>query len=166
MSTQLPMGMEHHPDILEMREQYERVAATPRAQGVEALAMLAGLFLAVSPWVVGFTGLSALTVNNLVLGLAYTVLISGFGSAYERTHARAWAATAIGIWTIIAPWATAGNESIRRTILTNVITGGLMTCLALAAIGGALALAGPMAARRERSAGRTAAARRPRGDVR
>ncbi|MDH6125632.1 SPW repeat protein [Kitasatospora sp. GP82] len=152
VSTQLPMGMEHHPDILEMREQYERVAATPRAQGVEALAMLAGLFLAVAPWVVGFTGLSALTINNLVLGLAYTVLMAGFGSAYERTHARAWAATAIGIWTIIAPWATVGNEAIRRTILTNVITGGLMTCLALAAIGATLALTRPTLSRGKRAA--------------
>src|SRR5205807_3793164 len=97
VSTQLPMSMEHHPDIVELRNQYERVTATPMAQGVEALAVCAGLFLAVSPWIVGFNGFSALTVNNLVLGLAVAGLMSGYGSAYERTHARAWAATAIGI---------------------------------------------------------------------
>lgn len=135
MSTQLPIGMEQHPDILELRQRAERVSATPRAQGVEALAMLAGLFLAVSPWVVGFTNFRHLTVNNLILGLAYAGLMASFGSAYERTHSRAWAATAIGIWCIVAPWWTVGAESVKRTILVNMITGGLMACLGLAAVG-------------------------------
>jgi len=155
VSTQLPVGMEHHPDILALREHAEEVAATPRAQGIEALAMLAGLFCAVSPWVVGFNGLGfgALTVSNLVLGLAYTVLVAGYGSAFERTHARAWAATAIGIWTIIAPWATVGDLAIRRTIVTNVITGGLMTCLGLAAVSMAMAGGTSMLRRRGGAAG-------------
>lgn len=141
MSTQLPMSMESHPDILELRDRAERVAATPRAQAVEALAMLAGLFLAVSPWVVGYSGLfTTLTVTNLIVGLAYTVLMAGFGSAYERTHARAWAASLIGIWTVIAPWAINGGAHVRRTILTNTITGGVMACLGMAAIGMVLTL--------------------------
>ncbi|GAA2247439.1 MULTISPECIES: SPW repeat protein [Kitasatospora] len=163
MSTQLPMGMEHHPDILELHEQSERVVATPKAQSIEALATLAGLFLAVSPWVVGFTPLHALTINNLVLGLAFAVLISGFGSAYERTHARAWAAAVIGVWTIIAPWSMAGHEAIMRSILANVITGAVMLCLALAAIAGARALGGLKAGRQH---GRTAAPRVPRSESR
>lgn len=141
MSTQLPMSMEQHPDILELREQYERAAATPRAQALETVAMLAGLFLAVSPWVVAFTNFRGLTVNNLVLGLAFAVLMAGYGSAYERTHARAWAATVIGVWTIIAPWAVNGGAHVRRTILTNTITGGIMMCLGLAAISLTVSLA-------------------------
>ena len=134
MSTQIPMGMEHHPDIVELREHYERVTSTPTAQGVEALAVLAGLFLAISPWVVGFTNFSTLTVNNLVLGLAFAALMGGYGTAYERTHARAWAATLIGVWCMIAPWVVSGNVDIRRTITTNLITGGVMLLLGLAAI--------------------------------
>ncbi|MER5866030.1 SPW repeat protein [Kitasatospora sp. NPDC002040] len=134
MSTQLPMSMEHHPDILEMREQYERVVSTPRAQAVEALAMVTGLFLAISPWVIGFSGSSELTVSNLIIGLAFTAMMAGYGSAYERTHARAWAATLLGAWTIVSPWLVAGPDAVRRTILTNVITGGLMVCLGLAAV--------------------------------
>ncbi|MFI5529599.1 SPW repeat protein [Kitasatospora sp. NPDC051853] len=134
MSTQLPMSMEHHPDILEIRDHYERIVSTPRAQAVEALAVAAGLFLAISPWVVGFSGFSGLTVSNLVLGLAFAALMAGYGSGYERTHARAWAATMIGAWTVIAPWAAAGTDAVRRTVLTNVITGGLMVCLGMAAV--------------------------------
>ncbi|MBW8805091.1 MAG: SPW repeat protein [Catenulisporales bacterium] len=137
MSTELPASMEHHPDIIEMRERAERAAATPLAQAVEAMAVGAGLFLAISPWVVGFNAsFSRLAVCNLILGLAYTGMMAGFGSAYERIHARAWAATLIGLFTIVAPWVLNGGAHVRRTILTNTITGGAMTCLALAAIAG------------------------------
>jgi len=139
VSTQLPTGMEHHPDILAMRENAERAASTSRGQGVEALGVACGLFLAISPWVVGFAGAlgffaSGVVVSNLVLGLGYAWLMAGYG-AFERTHARAYASLAIGIWTMLAPWFTVGDEAIRRVIFTNLIVGGLMTCLALAAIG-------------------------------
>lgn len=137
MSTELPTSMEHHPDIIEMRERAERAAATPLAQTVEALAVAAGLFLAISPWVVDFnSSFPRLAVCNLVLGLAYTGMMAGFGSAYERIHARAWASTMIGLFTVVSPWVLNGGAHVRRTILTNTITGGLMTCLALAAVAG------------------------------
>ncbi len=155
MSTQIPMGMEHHPDIVELREHYERITATPTAQGVEALAVLAGLFLAISPWVVGFTNFSTLTVNNLVLGLAFAALMGGYGTAYERTHARAWAATLIGAWCMIAPWVVSGNVDIRRTITTNLITGGIMLLLGLAAISTATMKANSTAMRRGAAAATT-----------
>jgi hypothetical protein len=145
------MGMEHHPDIVELREHYERVTATPTAQGIEALAVLAGLFLAISPWVVGFTNFSTLTVNNLVLGLAFAALMGGYGTAYERTHARAWAATLIGAWCMIAPWVVSGDVDVRRTITTNLITGGVMLLLGLAAISTASMKANGAAMRRATS---------------
>lgn len=139
MSTEVPTSMEHHPDIIEMRNRSELAAARPAAQMVEAFAVSAGLFLAVSSYIVGFnTSFSRLAVCNLVLGLAYALLMAGFGSAYERTHARAWAGTMIGLFTIIAPWVINGGAHVRATILTNVITGGVMTCLALAAVVGTL----------------------------
>ncbi|GAA2747728.1 MULTISPECIES: SPW repeat domain-containing protein [Kitasatospora] len=131
--------MEHHPDILALREQAERATSTTRGQGVEALGVMCGLFLAISPWVVGYASAlgflaSGVVISNLILGLGYAWLMAGYG-AFERTHARAYAALGIGIWTIVAPWATVGNEAVNRVIWTNVIVGGLMTCLALAAAG-------------------------------
>ncbi|WP_268895712.1 SPW repeat protein [Nocardia sp. CY41] len=45
-----------------------------------------GLYLAISPWVVGFDGLSTLTVNNLVCGIALAMVALGFASVYGRTH--------------------------------------------------------------------------------
>jgi hypothetical protein len=138
--------METHPDILDMRtrhEMAERAASTPQAQAVETLAFLTGLYLAASPWIAGFDGLRTLAVNNLIVGIAYALLMSGgFGRAYERTHSMAWASCALGAWTIVAPWVVAGDVSTTRSIVNNVIVGILALLLALAASAAARATEG------------------------
>ncbi|MET8945093.1 SPW repeat protein [Streptomyces sp. NPDC004542] len=137
MTTSPRPSMETHPDILEMRQRQElaeRATSTPQGQAVGTLAFLTGIYLAASPWITGFNGLSTLAVTNLLVGLAYALLMSGgFGRAYERTHSMAWGACALGVWTIIAPWVVAGNASTTKTIVNNVITGVIALLLALAA---------------------------------
>lgn len=150
MSTQLPTSMARHPDIMEMHDQYERASVTPRAQALEALAVISGLFLAVSPWIVGFTRFNHLTINDLILGLVFIGLLAGYGPVYERTHARAWAAMVIGVWTIIAPWAVTGAAHVQRTIVVNCATGGVMLLVSLAAIGMTVVMRSP-----HRGAGRS-----------
>ncbi|MFJ2651530.1 SPW repeat protein [Streptomyces sp. NPDC087420] len=125
--------IEDHPDIRALQARSERAIATPLAQAVQSLSLLAGLFLAASPWIVGFSGLTTLTVTNLIAGIAFTLLTLGFGSAaYERTHGMGWAALGIGVWTIIAPWVVAGNVTTTRTMASNVAVGAACVCLALA----------------------------------
>ncbi|MGY1503518.1 SPW repeat protein [Streptomyces sp. QTS52] len=136
MTDQTHTPMDSHPDIVEMRERHaraERAASTRKGQAVEALAMVTGLYLAASPWIAGFNGFSTLAVNNLIAGIAYAFLLSGFGHAYERTHARAWAAALLGAWTIVAPWVVAGNVDTTRSVVNNVIVGIIGLLLALAA---------------------------------
>ncbi|MER7465988.1 SPW repeat protein [Streptomyces sp. NPDC097981] len=128
-------SIEHHPDLAEMRSRFERVTSTPAAQAVEALALITGLYLAASPWIAGFSGLSSLAINNLIAGLAYCLCMSGLGSAYERTHAMAWTAVAIGAWSVLAPWVIAGDVSTTRSVVSNVIAGGVALLLALAMSG-------------------------------
>ncbi|WP_327732777.1 SPW repeat protein [Streptomyces nojiriensis] len=125
--------IEEHPDLMELRDRHDRAAATPRAQMVEALALLTGLYLAASPWIVGFNGFTTLAVNDLITGIAYMLLLGGLGNSYERTHSMAWAAAAIGIWTCVAPWVVAGDVAHTRSITSNLITGAIATLLALAA---------------------------------
>lgn len=125
-------NIEHHPDLAEMRTRFERVTSIPAAQAVEALALITGLYLAASPWIAGFSILGPLAVNNLIAGLAFCLCMGGLGSAYERTHAMAWTAVAIGAWTIVAPWAIAGPMDVTRSIVSNVITGAVALCLGLA----------------------------------
>lgn len=135
--------METHPDLVEMRQRHalaERAATTPQAQAIEAMALLTGLYLAASPWIAGFPGgnFSRLAITNLITGIAYALLMSGgLGRAYDRTHSMAWAACALGVWTIIAPWVVAGNVDTTRTVVNNVITGVVALLLGLAASAGA-----------------------------
>lgn len=154
--TTHPTSIEQHPDVAEMRSRFERATATPRAQAVETLALLTGVYLAASPWIAGFSGLTALAVCNLITGVAYALCMGGFGSAYERTHAMAWAATAIGAWTIIAPWVVSGNVDTTRSIVSNLIVGcaALLLGLAMAAMDtGAAGLARTPRGRRAPEAG-------------
>ncbi|MGW7368648.1 SPW repeat protein [Streptomyces sp. NPDC054841] len=129
-------SIEQHPDLAEMRARFERATSTPRAQAIETLALLTGLYLAASPWIAGFNGLTTLAVCNLITGVAYALCMGGFGSAYERTHSQAWCAIAIGAWTIISPWVVAGNVATTRSIVSNVIVGvvALLLGLAMAAV--------------------------------
>ncbi|MGP3983133.1 SPW repeat protein [Streptomyces sp. KR80] len=126
-----PTGIERHPDLVELRARSERVASSFPAQAAEALAVVTGLYLTISPWVVGFNDLQPLAVNNLITGIAYTLCVAWFG-AYERTHAMSWAAAGIGVWTIISPWAMAGDVDITRTIINNTVAGSIALLLALA----------------------------------
>ncbi|MER6302031.1 SPW repeat protein [Kitasatospora sp. NPDC001539] len=136
--------IEEHPDLVELRARHDRAAATPRAQMIEALALITGLYLAASPWIAGFNGFTTLAVTNLIVGIAYVLLLGGLGNSYERTHSMAWAAAAIGIWTCIAPWVVAGDVAHTRSITSNLITGAIATLVALAAASAA----------RDRTAGR------------
>src|SRR5689334_9357525 len=77
-----PADMEHHPDLLELRARYEVAGQSPTAQFSDGLTLLAGLYLALSPWIVGFSGLAPITINNLVIGLAIAGLAIGFSSAF------------------------------------------------------------------------------------
>lgn len=137
MASSFRTPIEEHPDLMELRARHDRAAATPRAQMIEALALLAGLYIAASPWIAGFSGFNTLAVTNLIAGIAYTLLLGGLGNSYERTHSMAWAAAAIGIWTCIAPWVVAGDVAHTRSITSNLISGAIATLLAMAAAAGA-----------------------------
>lgn len=53
---------------------------------------LAELYLAISPWVIGFNPLATLTGNDLIVGVALAVLALEFACASGRTHSIAWIA--------------------------------------------------------------------------
>lgn len=132
-------GMAEHPDIAELRARYDRVAETTSAHMLDGLTFLSGLYLAISPWVVGFNArTSTLTVNNLLTGIAVTLLAVGFASAYGRTHGVAWVVPLIGVWTIIAPWVVRGSPATTGIIINNVVTGALIFLFGLGAAGMAM----------------------------
>ncbi|MGW2600643.1 SPW repeat protein [Streptomyces klenkii] len=124
--------IDQHPDILALRAHSEAATSTPVAQAVEALALLCGVYLAASPWIVGFSGTSTLAIHNLIVGAAFACLVGGFGPAYERTHAMSWAALCLGAWTIISPWVVSGHAFATAAVVSNVIAGAVACLVALA----------------------------------
>ncbi|MEU6582407.1 SPW repeat protein [Nocardia sp. NPDC046763] len=134
MTSEAMSSMSLHPDIVELRakhEKYELAAEAPVAQAVTGLLFLTGLYLAISPWVVGFNRFPTLTGNDLILGIALAVLAFGFSSAHGRMHALAWVAPLIGLWTIIAPWVISGDVAHTATIWSNVVAGTVALVLGL-----------------------------------
>jgi hypothetical protein len=134
MSIRGMAGMERHPDIVELRARYERAAATPLAQLAEGLVLLTGLYLAISPWVVGFDAMRSITVNNLITGIALSLMGAGLASAYGRMHGLAWVAPIVGIWTIITPWVIRGGVATTATIANNVAVGAVAVVVGAAAM--------------------------------
>jgi len=73
-----------------------------------------------------------LTVGNLIVGIAVTMLAFGFATNYTRTHALTWITPLLGAWLIIAPWVVRGVDRTTSMILSNAITGGCIAALGLA----------------------------------
>ena len=125
-------GVEAHPDLAELRNRYEVAAQRPVARALDGLTILSGLYLALSPWIIGFTrfaGTGDLRVNNLITGIAVAVMAMGLASAFGRTHGVAWTVPLLGVWTIIAPWVVSGPTPRGGTIISNVVVGALITVL-------------------------------------
>ncbi|GAA4451487.1 SPW repeat protein [Phytohabitans houttuyneae] len=124
-------AIEQHPDIAALRARYDRAAETPTAQLVEGLTLLTGLYLAMSPWVVGFTDHGGLAASSLFSGVAVALLALGFASAYGRTHGIAWVTPVIGVWTILSPWLVSGPTADASAVTSTVIAGALAVLFGL-----------------------------------
>jgi SPW repeat len=130
-------GAAAHPDLEELRYRYELAAERPATGVLDGLTMLSGLYLALSPWIIGFTrfpGTGALRVNDLITGLAVAVMAVGLASAFGRTHSVAWTVPLLGVWAIISPWAVSGATPKGGTIISNVIVGVLIFLLGMGAM--------------------------------
>lgn len=134
MTAEAP-GIAEHPDLVALRARYEKAGTTTMAQLVDGLTCLAGLYMAISPWVVGFEHTTAMTANNLIIGAAFAMLAVGFASAYGRTHGIAWITPLIGVWMIIAPWVIAATAPTMAMLLNNIIIGAVGVVLGCATVG-------------------------------
>lgn len=134
-----PVEIEEHPDIVALRARYDMAGAQPGAQLVDGLILLSGLYLAVSPWIVGFATSQRLAINDLVTGIAVTLLALGFSSAYGHTYGMSWCTPVLGVWTIIAPWVIYGwSQGSSSMLWSNIIIGAIITILGLATMGVAM----------------------------
>ena len=126
--------MRSHPGWARPPDKRESIAQPPALRAVNGLTFLAGLYLAISPWVVGFNGISTLLVNNLIVGAALVMLALWLSAAGRRHVDVAWVVPVIGAWTIISPWVVRGDVSTTATVWNNVVTGVITVLIGLAAI--------------------------------
>ncbi|MFJ1656539.1 SPW repeat protein [Streptomyces sp. NPDC088337] len=129
-------GMSSHPEIAEMRERLERTAASNRAIVIEGMIVLAGVYAAISPWVVHFAAQPSLAVNNLIIGITVALVGLGLTLAPERMFRLAWVVAPLGVWLIISPWVvTAAHGSRAGIIWNNAWVGAITALLGLATMG-------------------------------
>ncbi|OBA64388.1 hypothetical protein A5647_02555 [Mycobacterium sp. 1100029.7] len=130
MST-VHSSIDHHPDLLALRASYERVAESTSAHLTFGLTLLVGLYVGCSPWVVGFSAISALATCDLVVGIAVAFLAYGFATALDRAHGMSWTMPVLGGWVIVAPWVVSGVVLSTGLLWSHVIAGVLLTLLGL-----------------------------------
>ncbi|MFZ1179633.1 MAG: SPW repeat protein [Mycobacterium sp.] len=132
MST-VHSSIDHHPDLLALRASYERAAESTSAHFAFGLALLTGLYVAASPWIVGFSATRQLARCDLIAGIAVAVLAYGFATALDRTHGLTWTLPVLGVWVIFSPWILQGLTLTAGMIWSNVIAGVVLACLGMAA---------------------------------
>ncbi len=130
MST-VHSSIDHHPDLLALRARYERVAESMSAHVTFGLALLTGLYVAASPWIVGFSATRSLARCDLIAGIAVAFLAYGFASALDRAHGMTWTLPVLGAWVIVSPWVLPDLTLTAGMIWSNVVAGGLLTLLGL-----------------------------------
>jgi hypothetical protein len=133
MST-VHSSIDHHPDLLALRARYERAAESMTAQGTFGLALVAAVYTAVSPWVVGFQGARSLAVNDFIVGLVCVALAFAYAMALDRSHGMTWTLPVFGVWLIISPWVIRGVSPDTGMIWSNVVAGAVLTLLGLNAM--------------------------------
>jgi hypothetical protein len=130
MST-VHSSIDHHPDLLALRARYERVAESMSAHVTFGLALLTGLYVAASPWIVGFSATGQLTTCDALAGIAVAFLTYGFATSLDRAHGMTWTLPVLGVWVIVSPWVLQGFALSAGMIWSNVVAGALLTFLGL-----------------------------------
>jgi SPW repeat len=129
-------SMADHPDVVEMRARYERVSGSPQAVITDDLLLLAGLWLAISPWVLQFHGSTPnVAQSNLIVGIAVAAMGLGMAILPRAMQSLSWATFLIGAWVVVSPWVIQRSSVPVGTYLSNVITGGVIALLGLAGAG-------------------------------
>ncbi|MBZ4611335.1 SPW repeat protein [Mycobacterium avium subsp. hominissuis] len=130
MST-VHSSIDHHPDLLALRARYERVAESMSAHFTFGLALLAGLYVAASPWIVGFSATASLATSDLIAGIAVAFLAYGFATTLDRAHGMTWTLPVLGAWVIVSTWILPGVVLTAGMTWSNVVAGALLTFLGL-----------------------------------
>lgn len=94
------------------------------------LVAILGIWLIISPWVVGFAGQEAAFWNTLITGIV--ILLVALGAARSASSSTSWLNVALGIWLIVSPWVV-GYSFLEAATANDVVLGVIVGLLALTA---------------------------------
>ncbi len=94
----------------------------------DAVNFLLGLWLFISPWVLGFSDEGVIAANAWVFGVIVAGLALSAILAYHRWEE--WLEAAIGVWVFISPWVL-GAATNPRILWSSIVVGVLLVILAL-----------------------------------
>jgi hypothetical protein len=87
-----------------------------------------GLWLIVSPWILGFQGETSAMANAVVIGLA--LIAAALGAMFVPRAWEEWTEFGLGLWLIVSPWIL-GFSNLYDARLNAVIVGIVTAALAL-----------------------------------
>ena len=90
--------------------------------------LVAGIWLLISPWIVGYAADAAATSNAVIFGIAiiiYSIIELSIPRAWEE-----WLMVAAGVWLIVSPWVLRFSSET-RAVWDMVIVGIIVALLAL-----------------------------------
>lgn len=93
----------------------------------DPISLIAGIWLAVSPWVLAYQAETRPAFNAVVAG-ALIALIA-FYALFEVFAWQEWANLLLGVWLIVSPWLL-GFSAMQTVMLNAVIVGALVAAMA------------------------------------
>lgn len=89
---------------------------------------LLGVCLILSPWALGFDGVTMAMSNAVVIGLA--LIAAALGAIFVPRAWEEWTEGILGLWMLVSPWVL-GFAMYREAMLSAVVIGIAVAALAL-----------------------------------
>src|SRR5438045_2291099 len=111
-----------------MNDIYTNTPEEDASRPASVLNVLAGIWLIISPWVLGFNdmAMSAALWSTLLSGMAVLVL-AGIRLATTGTEGLSWLNLLVGVWLIVSPFVLAFSAA--QTAMGNAIFLGILVAI-------------------------------------
>lgn len=109
-------------------------ADTRAGQVITTGLMLAGFFVALSPWIVGFGESESLAIVDVAVGTVVAALGVSFAVVAGRTRCLVWLCLALGAWMTAAVWVVSDAPVTTATVATHVSAGLTIVVLNILAV--------------------------------
>ena len=91
-----------------------------------------GVWLVISPWVLGFQNSSPALSNSLIIGMA--LLATALGAIFVPSAWEEWTEVGLGVWMALAPWMF-GFSNLGLATANALVSGIVMLALAMWVLG-------------------------------